>query len=331
MNTLKQLFQSNSTDKSDSDSDTIKQSSPYEIKHIQRPSNEFKHAHKPSYEFRHAYKQSYDGNEKRSPLYDNNILKPSCDGNEKKSPLYDNNERRSPLYDNNEKRSPLYDNNEIRISYNNDRRSPYDNNEKKHMYKPSYDTIDFKNEPNILQINHVMFPIYNNNNFLLEVEEEYKDNKKYIYDISEQSPLCKGIYLYGKSFYIEHLSTIKGEIYWNNALGIILNKNYWSHYVKPEFINEYFLIPKYSCGYFFISPDYPFINSNKIKSDYDNFIIYISRNLARTLIFVGGGDWTLPRFIKINEELKHPYDIVVKDNKNIVGPLFQSNLPGSIF
>jgi len=57
----------------------------------------------------------------------------------------------------------------------------------------------------ILDIDHVMFPVYNNNNFLDEVANEYKTNKKYIYSIGKQQQSYKGIYLYSKNFYIEHI------------------------------------------------------------------------------------------------------------------------------
>ena len=40
----------------------------------------------------------------------------------------------------------------------------------------------------ILDIDHVMFPVYNNNNFLDEVANEYIKNKKYIYSIGKQGP-----------------------------------------------------------------------------------------------------------------------------------------------
>jgi len=181
---------------------------------------------------------------------------------------------------------------------------------------------------NILKIDHVMFPVYNNNNFLEEVANEYKKNDKYVYNIGNQEKLYKGIYLYGKSFYVEHLSTIKGETYWSNSLAIILDKKYWSYYKNPDMIDDNFMIPKFGCGYFFVNPNYPYTNDKKNKSDYDNFIIYISNELEYELKNIGGISWTLPKYIKVDNNLKHKYDIVVKDDDVIIGSLFQSNFPG---
>jgi hypothetical protein len=104
----------------------------------------------------------------------------------------------------------------------------------------------------VLEIDHVMFPIYNNNNFLNEVANEYKKNKKYMYLIGKQQPSYKGIYLHSKNFYIEHLSTVKGEYYWSNSLAILLDKKYWSYYKKPDSISEHFMTPKFGCGYFLL-------------------------------------------------------------------------------
>ena len=38
----------------------------------------------------------------------------------------------------------------------------------------------------VLDIDHVMFPIYNNNEFLNEVANEYSKNKEYKYSIGPQ-------------------------------------------------------------------------------------------------------------------------------------------------
>ena len=103
----------------------------------------------------------------------------------------------------------------------------------------------------ILDVDHVMFPVYNNNKFLEEVANEYKTNEKYIYSIGKQQQSYKGIYLYSKNFYIEHLSTIKGEYYWSNSIAIILDKKYWSYYKNPVILDDNFMRPTFGSGYFF--------------------------------------------------------------------------------
>ena len=177
----------------------------------------------------------------------------------------------------------------------------------------------------ILDIDHVMFPVYNNNDFLKEVANEYNKNKKYVYSIGKQTPGYKGIYLYSKNFYIEHLSTIKGEYYWTNSLAIILDKKYWSYYKNPAIINDNFMTPKFGCGYFFVNPEFNSTNKKISKSDYDNFTIYISKNLKNKLSNIAGLKWKLPNYIKSNDKLCQPYDIIVKDKDVIIGPLFQTN------
>ena len=153
----------------------------------------------------------------------------------------------------------------------------------KMKYKMKYNELKQSNMiqtggNNILEIDHIMFPVYNNNDFLDEVALEYNKNKNYVYDIGEQTSMYKGIYLYSKNFYIEHLSTIKGQYYWSNSLAILLDKKYWSYYKNPDLIDENFMTPKFGCGYFFVNPKYKHINKNISKSTYDNFTIYISKN-----------------------------------------------------
>jgi hypothetical protein len=177
----------------------------------------------------------------------------------------------------------------------------------------------------VLDIDHVMFPIYNNNKFLNEVASEYSKNKEYKYSIGPQEHSYKGIYLYSKNFYVEHLSTVKSEYYWSNSLAIILDKKYWSYYKNPVIINDNFMTPKFGCGYFFVNPEYKFTNKKKLKSSYDNFTIYISKKLKKELTKIAGLKWLLPYYLKSNSKLCQPYDIIVKDNNKIIGPLFQTN------
>lgn len=177
----------------------------------------------------------------------------------------------------------------------------------------------------ILDVDHVMFPVYNNNNFLDEVANEYKKNKKYIYSIGKQEPSYKGIYLYSKNFYIEHLSTIKGEYYWSNSIAIILDKKYWSYYKNPVILDDNFMRPTFGSGYFFVNPEYKFTNKKNLKSNYDNFTIYISKNLKKELTNIAGLKWKLPKYIKTNDKLCQQYDIIIKDRDVVIGPLFQTN------
>lgn len=182
-----------------------------------------------------------------------------------------------------------------------------------------------KQNINLIEVDHVMFPVYNNNKFLEEVANEYKTNEKYIYSIGKQQPSYKGIYLYSKNFYVEHLSTVKGEYYWTNSLAIILDKKYWAYYKNPVILNNDFMTPKFGCGYFFVNPEYNFTNKKITKSKYDNFTIYISKNLKNSLTNIAGLKWKLPNYIKTHNKLCQPYDIIVKDKNTIIGPLFQTN------
>lgn len=181
-----------------------------------------------------------------------------------------------------------------------------------------------------IKIDHCMFPFYNNNKILSEISKHYKQ-QNYTSYIEKQKPLFKGIYLYTKRYYIEHLSTIKGEYNWTNALCIELDKKYWKYWKSPDIINEHFLTPKYGCGYFFVDPKSPYtkwrktLKPNKINKH--NFTIFISKKLEKELINLGGYKWKLPNYIKTNKKLCQPYDIVIMDNNEIVAPLFQSNIP----
>ena len=85
------------------------------------------------------------------------------------------------------------------------------------------------------------------------------------------------------------------------------------------------MTPKFGCVYFFVNPEYKFTNKKKSKSSYDNFTIYISKKLKKELTKIAGLKWSLPYYLKSNSKLCQPYDIIVKDNDKIIGPLFQTN------
>lgn len=175
-----------------------------------------------------------------------------------------------------------------------------------------------------------MFPIYNNNKILNEIALYYKNNENYKFSLGPQELKYKGIYLKSKYFYIEHLSTKKNEYYWSNSLCIVLNKKYWSYYNKPDFIDDNFLIPKFGCGYFLVDSNYKNLHK-KNNNYYDEFIIFISKKLYNEINNIANLKWILPKYIQINNKLKHNYDIVVKDADKIVGPLFSSNFPGLLY
>lgn len=192
-------------------------------------------------------------------------------------------------------------------------------------YKKKY--LLLKGGTNKLVIDHVMFPIYNNNDLLTEIEAEWKKNNNYLVTIGEQNQLFKGIYLDSKNFYIEQLSTTKGNAYWSNAIAIVLDKKYWDYVDKPDEISEHFMTPKYGCGYFIVDPNYQFTHQKINKSDYDNFTIHVSKELAEALTNLAGMQWVLPEYIKVSDVLCQAYDIIVTDNNKHIAPLFQANTP----
>lgn len=89
------------------------------------------------------------------------------------------------------------------------------------------------------------------------------------------------------------------------------------------------MIPKYGCGYFIVNPKYDHTHVKINKSDYDNFTIYISRELKHKLKNLIGLRWKLPNYVKVNNKLYYAYDMFVMDDKTVVAPLFQMNLPNN--
>lgn len=181
-----------------------------------------------------------------------------------------------------------------------------------------------------LIIDHVMFPVYDNNKFLKKVYKEWKKNKKYDISIGKQNDRFRGIYLFSTNFYIEHLSTTINNPYWNNALCIVVDKKYWKYYKHPDEISDDYLIPKYGCGYFLIDPQskFRYKHGNKnIGSQYDNFTILISKKLEISIKKICGLDLQLPKYIKTCNNFTQHYDIAVIDNNIRIAPLFQSNTP----
>jgi hypothetical protein len=175
-----------------------------------------------------------------------------------------------------------------------------------------------------LKIDHIMFPVYNNNNFLEHVYKTWiKVNKQC--NIGEQNSMYKGVYYPTNNFYVEHLSTTQGEKYWSNSIYVILKTKYWSYFINPDSISEYFLIPKFGCGYHIISPNYPHLNRLS-KSNDEQLKVHISKALMVEIENLCGFKWEVPNFIRVNDKLLHNYDIaVINSDDRLIAPLFQSN------
>ena len=133
-----------------------------------------------------------------------------------------------------------------------------------------------------------------------------------------------------KKFYIEHLSTIKGEHNWTNALCIILDKKYWNNFKNPDIIDDHFLTPKFGCGYFLVDPKSPYINwkkqTPKNEFNINDLTILISKKLEKNLKNLAGCKWELPNYIQSDKRLCQLYDILIIDNNKIIAPLFHSNI-----
>ena len=182
----------------------------------------------------------------------------------------------------------------------------------------------------ILKIDHVMFPFYNNNKLLNEIKKHY-DNLGYASYMEPQNKEFKGLYFFTKRFYVEHLSTIKGEHNWTNALCIVLDKKYWGYFKNPDMKNEHFLTPKFGCGYFIVDPKSPYVKNWKIKYskklNRENLNIIISKKLENKLKHLAGHEWELPNYIKTDKRLCQLYDILITANNIVIAPLFHSNIP----
>jgi hypothetical protein len=177
-----------------------------------------------------------------------------------------------------------------------------------------------------LQLDHVMFPVYFNNAFLDLVERDWKKRNIGRVFSEPQNPVFKGVYLQTRSFYVEHLSTVENEPYWSNALHVIVPTAHWSHYSNPDLRTEYFLVPRFGCGFALVSPEYPHLHSTLPQQTADGLTVLISQTLAVALKAIGGKTWRLPPQVRVNDKLLHAHDIaVVDDHSKLVAPLFQAN------
>jgi hypothetical protein len=180
-----------------------------------------------------------------------------------------------------------------------------------------------------LVVDHVMFPLYFNNQFLDLAEDIWKELKVGKVTAGKQNPAYKGVYLHSKSFYVEYISNVKEQPYWSNAIYFVVPKEYWGFYREPALLTEYFLVPEFGCGYQLVSSEFPHLNS-KVSADvdYDGLVIFISQALEAEITNIGGKKWTLPKSgkVQVHKGLKHVHDIVVINEKSkTIAPLLQPN------
>lgn len=180
-----------------------------------------------------------------------------------------------------------------------------------------------------LVIDHVMFPVYLNNPFLKVVKKSWEKHKVGKVDIGPQNASYKGVFFASKSFYVEHLSNVKSEPYWSNAVYLAVPKKYWSYYKSPALVTKNFLVPYFGCGYQLINPDYKYINSKVSKGvAYDGFTLLISEALRKEIVNVAGQKWSLPSNgkVRVHEKLIRVNEMaVINEKSELIAPLYQSN------
>jgi hypothetical protein len=180
-----------------------------------------------------------------------------------------------------------------------------------------------------LVIDHVMFPVYLNNSFLKVVKKSWEKHKVGKVDIGPQNSSYKGVFFGSKSFYVEHLSNVKSEPYWSNAVYLAVPKKYWSYYKNPALVTKNFLVPYFGCGYQLINPDYKYINSKVSKGvPYDGFTLLISEALRKEIVNVAGQKWSLPSNgkVRVHEKLIRVNEMaVINEKSELIAPLYQPN------
>jgi hypothetical protein len=183
--------------------------------------------------------------------------------------------------------------------------------------------------PMELQLDHVMFPVYFNNQFLNIVEQTWKGQSSGRVVQMPQYPAFKHVLHFSKSFYVEYLSTVQSEPYWSNAVYVVVPKQYWGFYKSPALVTEHFLIPQFGLGFQLVSPQFPHLNAVEAKGEsYDGFTLLISKALEESLLNIGGQKWVLPSNgkIRVHEKLHHVHEIaVINEKSKIVAPMFEPN------
>lgn len=179
----------------------------------------------------------------------------------------------------------------------------------------------------VLSIDHVMFPVYNNTALLTQIEPLWQAWEQGRVERREPNNLFSGIYYHSRDWYVEYLSNVPSQPYWSNAVYVVVPKQYWDFYATPAWRSEHFLIPEFGSGFQLVSPDYPYLNS-RINSEetYRGFTLLISPALAKALKNVAGQRWQLPANVQVDQRLKHRHDMgVINEHKKLIAPLLQAN------
>lgn len=180
----------------------------------------------------------------------------------------------------------------------------------------------------VLIVDHIMFPVYNNDAFLDEIKEIWTEKKVGEIERADYDAYS-AVFFKTRNFYVEYLSTNKGDGWWVNRICVEVDTTYWDYYKNPFSKDGNFLIPEIDSGFFLVSPHYDSVNS-KINTDinYSGFTIYISEILKDKLINVCGLKWELPDYIRTNKNLIYERDIVVVDEDGeYIAPYLQCNTP----
>jgi hypothetical protein len=180
-----------------------------------------------------------------------------------------------------------------------------------------------------LIIDHVMFPVYMNNDYLAVAKEVWESHEAGDVAMAEQGPSFKGLYNRSKSFYVEYLSTVRNEPYWSNAIYLVVPNEHWDYYENPAIRTDHFLIPRFGSGFQLVSPDFPHLNSKLATNvEYDGFTLLISKALETELMNIGGLTWSMPGNgkLRVHEGLHHLHDMaVINEGNKIVAPVLEAN------
>ena len=177
-----------------------------------------------------------------------------------------------------------------------------------------------------LIVDHIMFPVYNNDPFLDEMQEIWET--KNIGEVERADyDAYSAVFFKSKEFYVEYLSTNKGDGWWRNKVYIVVDKKFWDYYESPFIKDDFFLVPERTSGYALISPEYNALSSKVNQHiEYEGFTILISEELKSILLNICGLKWELPPFIKTNKNLIHETDMVVIDEEGeYIAPFLECN------
>ncbi|GAA6143686.1 hypothetical protein [Hydrogenophaga sp. 5NK40-0174] len=182
-----------------------------------------------------------------------------------------------------------------------------------------------------LVVDHVSFPVYNNNAFLDAVAQNWTSRSLGPLHHQPQNPAFKAVSLLNQRFYVEVLSNTEQQPYWSNQVYLVVDKALWKHYRQPAMATEHFLVPAFGCGYSLVSPDFPHLNSKLEGSNASGgtkLTLLISQALADALANLAGQSWALPEdgSVKVHPGLLHAHDMAVIDDKQkLVAPILQPN------